>query len=657
MSVQESDPLSNSMVLKFSTGGSLNPANRILDLGLEQMSPQQAMRSVFEKPLHTSVAIHEITHFVSLGNTLGHLLLFLSLRANHFCRSIELSLDRGDSPEGLLKELIVYRAEYQTLLELWRPLLEGLALYAQLHFPHRQGEEAIEPCSFLVSLGVRIGDLGAYPSSDVMGAIYGGFYDAVDNGPQLAINSELGSLVKNTEFLQTEQLQPYFLGHAYIRGLQLTLAQKSERYRSCEVFFNLMIRILRVSTKRLIRGEDDWCKPAFARKIYSWIELLRNAQPARIEALHKLPTNVDIIHFLQTGEETEGYSLTDWGAIDAIEDVLPEYWQEFERNIKSPPEIESKQYARRELYGWLRANMALNFSNFGTVHISGWVKEGFGTLHALALNLEKCIWWLALSTEDLELLVGKNHDLPELPNAALFAPTIFPATQKRVRIECFVRYEARYDEKGGVSHSLPQPFFDIAPYIPKDRRLVAEVSPMKSYQPRCHLSVVKGGYTFHEIALSERRELDLNDQKIKTIAMRLSSSGDKASIKLWNDLQKDVQLKLARMRHHTARQILQDVLGRPLNPLDPDILNQGIGVVEGAASLLPIIEKSYAAPHVVSEDELLKVSRVNAESEEVLGHPLFDVNSQKSTVLYCGLWGPDPQRAAWADHVRNRVGS
>src|SRR6186997_710897 len=79
----------------FSVDGSLDPATKLLDVGLDQHTPLQARHTLLAEPLHMSVAIHELTHFVSLENALGHVIGFLAMRARTLAASIEQAAVQG----------------------------------------------------------------------------------------------------------------------------------------------------------------------------------------------------------------------------------------------------------------------------------------------------------------------------------------------------------------------------------------------------------------------------------------------------------------------------------------------------------------------------------------------------------------------------------
>src|SRR6478735_3239930 len=78
----------------FSTAGSLDPGTKLLDVGLHEHTPLQARAELLQDPMHMSVAIHELTHFVSLENTLGHVMAFLAMRTKDIARAIEVQVTK-----------------------------------------------------------------------------------------------------------------------------------------------------------------------------------------------------------------------------------------------------------------------------------------------------------------------------------------------------------------------------------------------------------------------------------------------------------------------------------------------------------------------------------------------------------------------------------
>jgi hypothetical protein len=132
----------------FSTDGSLDPATKLLDVGLDHHTPLQARNALLSQPLHMSVAIHELTHFVSLENSLGHVLGFLAMRAKSLAKSIDRSAAQGRRLDPVwIQDYSAWHLKYRLLLELCRPLLEGLAVFAQVHEPDEAGDALIDPVS------------------------------------------------------------------------------------------------------------------------------------------------------------------------------------------------------------------------------------------------------------------------------------------------------------------------------------------------------------------------------------------------------------------------------------------------------------------------------------------------------------------------------
>ena len=77
LAMNRSDPLA----FAFSDDGWLDPGTKLLDLGLEGVTPGAAIDALLTDPKHLSVALHELTHFASLENALGHVLGFLAMRS------------------------------------------------------------------------------------------------------------------------------------------------------------------------------------------------------------------------------------------------------------------------------------------------------------------------------------------------------------------------------------------------------------------------------------------------------------------------------------------------------------------------------------------------------------------------------------------------
>ena len=102
----------------FSADGSLDPASKLLDVGLDQHTPLQARQTLLAEPLHMSVAIHELTHFVSLENALGHVLGFLAMRSKTLAASIKQAAELGEPMDSSWIALYsAWQRQYRLLLE------------------------------------------------------------------------------------------------------------------------------------------------------------------------------------------------------------------------------------------------------------------------------------------------------------------------------------------------------------------------------------------------------------------------------------------------------------------------------------------------------------------------------------------------------------
>jgi hypothetical protein len=638
----------------FSTDGSLDPATKLLDVGLDRHTPLQARDALLADPLHMSVAIHELTHFVSLENTLGHVIGFLAMRARTLGASIDQAAVQGEPMNSSWITLYAaWQLEYRLLVELWRPVLEGLAIYAQVHEPDQDGDALIEPVQVLLTWSALIfmQGTGSTPNSAAWQTGYHQFleaaYQAIRKGPTLRHGKK--ELAVSLEFVSPASLKPYSLGHAYIRALQLAIAEKSATYESSERFFNLVIRILRSSARGLLSDAGAWEQPLMTDRIYGWVDIVRQAPPSRVQALAGLHDAVDVLHFLATGEERRGYDGTGRGDAAAVRQIVPQFWQEFEIALaQRPGPAEAPQTetpadrAARVVAGWMRGNMALNLSSNGNAFVVGWIPKGLAPLHALALKVDGVVWWLGLTDEDLAKIVRNSGALPQLPSASLGDSTSVTATSHRLLIDSYVNYVQVDPAVTGASRPIAMPDVSFRLWNPRtpDAVLHAQISGARPGIIGPHLVATidetRAPVQFNGLSRLRQDVRDALSSSELVGVLRHHGRNDLAS-HLESSLENE-ELAVSRVVANAERSILATLLQRAPSGPDLELLERGVGVVPHVEKLAFLITATYSASGRVDAPLAGDVRTLNSLAKAVLGKRLFEIDA-RGVVRYQGLWG------------------
>lgn len=653
----------------FSTDGWLDPGTKLLDVGLDSHTPLAALHTLMEEPLHMSVALHEMTHFASLENALGHVMGFLAMRAQTIAEAIEENSARGEPVDQSWIDLYAaWQKKYRLLLELWRPLLEGLAVYAQTHEPHEQGDDLIEPTHLLWHWRLSTIALGTLPDATAargIAAIDEGFLDsvyrAIRQGPALPLGDT--TLAAGLEFVRPDGLRPYFLGHAYLRGLQRCLAQACADYASSERFFNLVLRILRSSTRGLFRHPVAWDQPAMAGRVYGWIDIVRKSPAGRVSALSAQDDAVDVLHFLATGEERLGYTGKSTEDMKSVSEAVPKFWNAFVHDLgqrfaddiavengDSRLDVSPESLAMRLAIAWVRGNMSLNLSSGGDVWLAGWVPNGLAPLHALALRVDDAVWWLAAGDEHVTTLVGASAQLPTLPASALLNGDIIECTTLRVSMDCFVIYLPSI-LPGEAQRMMPAVRVELANVSDHERRLLAELAPARIGVARAHLQVVadSGTQELHRNT-TFMRHVVRHARTHDTLAETLDAAGQAGIASALRAMKDKEDLAVERVQAHSERRILATLLEREPTGADLTLLERGVGAVAGAAAFEPLITDTYSTRRAVDEETARRVHRLNDGARATIGTALFDLDASRRSVRYLGLWGgPDRRRTEHAD--------
>ena len=634
------------------SAGWLDPGSKLMDIGLSGLTPPAAQHALVTDATRMSVALHETTHFLSLENVVGHLMGFLAMRATTVAESIREALLAGQPVHPSTIQLhAAWHEKYRLLLEMWRPLLEGLAVYAQTRLPARSSDDLLEPIQLLALWNASTRMLGTSEQpwqtlpkfEEIDGGVTHAAYAAIERGPSLPFGQE--TLASALELMSLPTLRPYFLGHSYLRALQHELARKCARYGSNEAFFSLMMRVLRSSGQRLMRTQDPWVLPQLPRRIYGWIDVVRRAPAERVKLLPTLPDPVDVLQFLETGSEVHGYSADARASVTAVSELVPAHWREFDDSVRSwfphraSPSEDPAEWARRLAAAWMRGAMSLNLSTGGIAWIQGWVERGLAPLHAVALDVEGRTWWLVVGDAELDVLLGRPAEAPRLDPAALRQERVDAKGFRSVLLDAFARYEP-FEESG---QQMPMFRYAIRPASRPNDAVVAEFVRAAAALPRQHLRAVSEKEAELHRGTSQLR----NDARKAPSGEQLANladayGADPGATRALRDSAQAEHLRAANIIAAAERSILSALLGRSPTPTELRLAAEGVGVVPGAVRGAGLIAQTYAGPIAVGAGRLRSVKRINTAALRSLGRPLFQVDSA-GRVQYCGLWGEPSQ--------------
>lgn len=627
--------LDDSLKLAFSSTGAIDPGTQLLDIGLKALTPKAALAEIENSPLWMSTALHEIAHYLSLNNQLGFTLTFLSLDA-YVKRQRILAQIEGDEPVPS-NWLVEVDGPYRLLLDLWRPLLEGIAVFVQTAFwhvhhenPHTLIDKLPAPLEILLSWKSQVGVLDGNGPVDFMKnvkTLTRSAQLALTSGPSL--RSEAGTLASSLQFLSSKSLKPYFLGHAYVRALQDSFIVVCIEYESSEKFLKLLLRILRSSTNGLIDGNARLDSAHVIRSVYGWIEIVRNAPRERIQALSRQRDAIDVLHYLATGEEREGYLPDPFEPARSLARRFPLQWKSF-RDFTQASDRDAEKYVTAAF----SATLTLNLSSRGRVEVLGIVPGGFASQDAVALRVDDATWWLSASPDDIAVLRIPLETLVTLPADAM-RPETAPIEGDGIcelEIDCFMRMapSAAADEPKGSTLLCAL----SAPCDPATKVLV-EIAPAVPGKHPPYLGVADE--ESHRVAQAMRERIR-SVRTLAELAADLQARGDNEGSRCLQSQLETQDSTAQRIRAQIDRRILSSLLAVPPRNRRLDILAKGVAAITGATELSREIALTFAKPTPLSADKLKKIEIVNWVAQAQIGTDLFSID-QKGQAWYLGLWG------------------
>lgn len=652
-------------------GGQLEPGSKMMQIGLDHLNPVQALQSLVDNEELMSVALHEITHFDSLENSLGHVLGFLGHQTSFSAESIQQTLKARTPVDSDQLQLYLYlRSQYSVLLEIWRPLLEGLALYVQTSRPCTESDELVPAFSTLTKIGLELSVLDPPPElwagtlrGDALfnlashGILSTG-YIAMNKGPSLGGDMLAAALELDTgpEWL------PYFLGHAYVRALNDRLTKVSADFECPEVFMKLMLRVLYTSTERLLEPGEGRGDLESVDRVYNWIELFEQTPPQRIRELQNLDDNVDVLWFLETGERVAGYEVDLRSLSKSLSRLVPEVWKLFTNSIKNVDfdRIASKlgdevdpNFANEAVDRFASALIvgtgSLNFSTRGDCSICGWIPKALDERHALALRVEQATWWLSLNDSELAALPYPVDAIPELPLGSLRpgSEIEISAADLPLTVSCYVthtRYGLPAEQEFAHVRRFATCLFEFTSMEPSDWSLVTIVT---SGEGRGFLKPAPQRTTqgLHIAAQKLRNSVvEFSSMALDQWAMAFEQNGQSESADRIRSFDQSQQLTLSQLRDLWARRILNGLLGTDVpNRIKRQIMTERMRVVlQDQPVVRNLLTGAYSGRCVVrlsKENWMPLLNAINQDAISLVGKPIFQIDNDTDSVKYLGLWG------------------
>jgi len=648
-------------------GGELEPGSKMMRIGLDHHNPVQALQELTDNEELMSVALHEITHFDSLENKLGHVLGFLGYLSSFSAESIRQLLSAGTPVDSdHLHNYLYFRQQYSLRLNVWRPLLEGLALYVQMSRPCQARDDVIPALETLIHVGVVLTSLdppaelesgiprgNAFLDFASKGVLMTG-YAAMIKGPFLG-----GEMLANAlEFNTGPEWLPYFLGHAYVRALNDRLTRISKDFECPEVFMKLMLRVLSTSTRRLLETDRQLSDLDAVDRVYNWIELFEQAPPERIREVLNLEQNIDVLWFLRTGKRLSGWEKDPLSIPQSLSRLVPAAWEMFTKLLSThnfdriasqlgeDPASFAEEVPSRVTKGLMVGTGSLNFSSNGDCSICGWVPKAFGERHALAIRVEQSTWWLRLTDDELAMLPYSIDVIPQLPPQALTAGTKPIAADLPLKINCYVtrtRYGLSADKIYAADVRYPTCLFEFLHSETLDWSLVAIVG---TGEGRTVLDPAPKKTTQGLHSASEKvRESIVNFSlmELENWAKAFDQQGHSDLAEFTRSVGLNQELMLSQQRELWARRILNALLGNSVpNKVKRRIMNERMNAVfENRPEFRNLLGGSYSGPCVLAKTKERWINAMDLINETTIsrvGKPVFEIDYETNSVRYLGLW-------------------
>ena len=257
-----------------------------LSIGQHSKTPQDMVQTLVKNPAAMSATLHELAHFHTLVSPLGIVLTARALLRGHFLT--ETIHWRQESGRNVAEPMVKYvhsAFQLERLIAAYEPLLEGIAVFVQTSFPCTDLDDVGRQLQTLYEFGSILSMLDPDehlreipdPNTVSQGILHSA-YDVLKQGAAFPFDGSDHNLATELELAADDSTLPYFLGHAYVRGLHIRVCQALDQYECPEIFFETMLRLLwakRTGPKGYELTSNIWVD-----LVYGWNRLFRTAIPA-----------------------------------------------------------------------------------------------------------------------------------------------------------------------------------------------------------------------------------------------------------------------------------------------------------------------------------------------------------------------------------------
>ena len=639
-------------------------------LGLDHHTPNQALKILCGDAHAMSVAIHEITHFVSLRNVVGRTLTLYGQMASMQAEEIRHRLASGQRVGDSGADWFLYlRSKYVAMLRSWAPLFEGMALYAQTSGPCRQADSLPHALEALLAVAATFEALDvappdrAAPTKDewlekVGGGVLGAGYTAMELGPVISVEDRPLSVY--LELPRTSQAIPYFLGHAYVRAIEDRLVTRTRRTLCPEDFQAILLGVLRRSGHTLLSGGHATDSPAYLHRIYNWVDLVEQAPLQRLDALSDLDDDVDVLTYLQTGQRRPLFD-RDQAPERSIGDLAVRYADEFERidghawHVFTRAASSISEYARaqhgddvaaedvllRITAGTVLGVESLNISMGGEANLAGFGRAALDGRHVVAVRTDTECWWISLAPAELDAFPWATSGLPDFQSQNQdFATWCSERNGPMVLLDVYLSYVSwgPVQAEGVMPRVLVQirdetrsALFIAQPGPPNSNRAVLVQLPSERFE-------VLGSNMLRE---SVSRAFAATPAQL---AKYLSQRGESLAAERVLEAGRRDELASARQEAIWARKILTSLLGGEATAaVRRQLMSDGLKGFLPADDVTNLLVSNsfgqWTTAELLEAAHWKRIEEANARAIEHIGKPLFEASAYRRSVRYLGLWG------------------
>jgi hypothetical protein len=536
--------------------------------------------------------------------------------------------------ELALRRYLDLRSRFVTMQETWRPFFEGLAVFLQTSSPCPAISEQSLPVITVSMLAMFVRALdpifGFHYMDKMDFGLQSAAHDVLMQGAQLPTEGT-HTLATTLEMKGTDCPLEYFLGHAYVRGLQARLMRKVVAFECPERFLPIMFQILIRSWGYLLDPMASQNPFEQIERLYGWLELLEQAPAERLQALESLDPTVDILVWLREGR------------LETIPEFLSDHLVLFLERMLSKDLEWFNPTTRSNLLNFvgnfLLHSYSLNLCTGGRCWVAGMVPNMDGSTHYLALSLGDTHWWLAVEDRDLSTLQLDPASLPQLPrdayqrNGGPRAPEDAPELQ----VGCFLSY-LRRSPKASEMVVVEFSAGDGQPTV------VAQIQPGPLGRAILNTIGLDDGKERHQIG-EDLRNMVTRYQNLNVWPDWLRQQGYPELSEIVHLAADQEQVSLAHLRDLWSERVLRGLLGREKADEVSVSIREGhlSAFLWGTTAVHLMVAGGYSVSCMVdgpgARDAFEQTEILNDIAQEKLGKPLFRWDDQ-GRVRYLGLWEP-----------------